>query len=417
MARTLLSLLLICTSLFPAPGRAQGEPGLEWLAVRTPDKFERTRLVNQGVSIETTVDDMSYGLARPELLPKLRAAGFQITAHQPAANFRALDFPSSDAAFHNYSEQQAAIEELVKKHPGLVHRFAAGTSLQGREITAIRIYSGLEDAEAPGTRPGIVFMGGHHAREHLSVEVPLKLAAYLADNYGKDPVLTSLIDRRDIYILPNINPDGAEQDISEGDYQYWRKNTRVNSGSRCMGVDLNRNYGYGWGTGGSSKDPCSDVFMGPQAFSEPETQAVKRLLESRPNIKLLLSFHTYSELILYPWGHVYDPIGNAEHLQAYKTMAETMARWNGYTPEQSSDLYIASGDTVDWAYGSLGVFGFTFELSPSGSDWGGGGFYPGADAIQPTFLANIKPALYLIDLADNPLRAAKAPSTTLFYGR
>jgi carboxypeptidase T len=157
--------------------------------------------------------------------------------------------------------------------------------------------------------------------------------------------------------------------------------------------------------------------MGPQAFSEPETRALKSLLEAKKNVKILLSFHTYSELILYPWGHVYDKIANTAHLQAYQTMANTMAQWNGYTPEQSSDLYIASGDTCDWAYGSLGIFAFTFELSPSSNDWGGGGFYPGAGAIEPTFNANIRPALYLIDLADNPLRSYQKPETTLFYGR
>ena len=93
-----------------------------------------------------------------------------------------------------------------------------------------------------------------------------------------------------------------------------------------------------------------------------------------------------------------------------------MQRRRGYTPEPSSDLYITSGDTTDWAYGTLGIYSFTFELSPRDM-WGGGGFYPGQDAIDPTFQANLKPSLYLIDLADDPTRAASHPETTLFYGQ
>ena len=91
-------------------------------------------------------------------------------------------------------------------------------------------------------------------------------------------------------------------------------------------------------------------------------------------------------------------------------MAKTMAQWNGYTPEQSSQLYIASGDTTDWAWGAHKIFAFTFELTPK-SMWNGG-FYPGAGAIASTFAANLKPALYLLDLADDPYRAV-SPSEAL----
>jgi len=391
------------------------DPGMQWVAVRTPTKELRTKLVNLGVSIENVIDDMSYGFATTATLPLIEDAGLKLESSMLAKNIRALDFPPDDALYHNYERQMSFMGELADKNPQLVKVFSIGKSVENRNIWAIRINPDIDDGEKISAKPGIVFMGGHHAREHLSVELPLLLAQYLVENYGTDPTVTNLVNTRDIFLIPSVNPDGSEYDIANGNYRMWRKNRAQNSGARCSGVDLNRNYGFQWGTGGSSKDSCSDVFMGQNSFSEPETQAIKKFVESKPNLKVLLSFHTYSELILYPWGHKYDSITNTTDLNAFTQMAQAMAKWNGYTPQQSSELYIASGDTTDWSYGTLGIFSFTFELSPS--QWGSGGFYPGAGAIESTFQANIKPALYLIDLADNPRRAVLNPETTLFYGR
>jgi carboxypeptidase T len=80
-----------------------------------------------------------------------------------------------------------------------------------------------------------------------------------------------------------------------------------------------------------------------------------------------------------------------------------MATWNGYTPEQSSALYIASGDTTDWSYGEHKIISFTFELDPKDA-WGTSGFYPGAAAIPQVQQKNLEPVLYLIEYSDNPYR-------------
>ncbi|HEY8278646.1 MAG TPA: M14 family metallopeptidase [Bdellovibrionota bacterium] len=408
---TSLTLALLVTALSPL-AFAQDNT-LHWAGVRAKDKFVRTELVNQGFSIENVLDDMSYGFAPAYLIEKIEKAGFEVTAHFPANEIRAMDFPSGDAIYHNYAEMNAELDALVAAHPTLVRKFSIGKTSQGRDIWGVRIGAHATDGLSPSGLPGIVFMGGHHAREHLSMEIPLLLAKHLAE--ARDGTVLRLLDTRDIFIIPMINPDGAEYDISTGSYQMWRKNRNANGGNRCAGVDINRNYGFQWGTGGSSTDACSDVFMGPKPFSEPESQAVKAFVEGHPNLKVLLSFHTFSELVLYPWGHKNDPIDNRADLSAFETMARTMAGWNGYTPQPTHDLYIASGDTTDWAYGALGIFAFTFEMSPR-SMWGGGGFYPGPAEIQHSFQNNLRPALYLIDLADNPHRATSAPETTLFYG-
>jgi carboxypeptidase T len=264
-------------------------------------------------------------------------------------------------------------------------------------------------------------MGGHHAREHVSVEIPLLWAQYLITEYRKgNQRVMNLVDSRDIHIIPAVNPDGLEYDVSGAKYKLWRKN-RSHNNDGTFGVDLNRNYGYGWGTGGSSKNTSDDTYMGPSAFSEIETQAIKNYVDAHTNITILLSTHTFSKLILYPWGGTNDPINIVNDQQVHEKMAKKMATWNGYKPEQASDLYIASGDTTDWSYGVHKIISFTFELDPdssAGSDLGsifGGkceklftpgcaGFYPGQATINPTFQKNIEPFLYLLDRADNPYR-------------
>src|SRR5690606_24982078 len=132
----------------------------------------------------------------------------------------------------------------------------------------------LSSAPKHDSLPTSLLLGCHHAREHLSVEVPLKAAQYLARNYATNPRIKELLDTREVWIVPMINPDGAEYDIATGRYRMWRKNRRDN-GDGTYGVDLNRNYATGWGGPGSSASPKSDVYHGPGAFSEPETRAVR----------------------------------------------------------------------------------------------------------------------------------------------
>jgi carboxypeptidase T len=319
--------------------------------------------------------------------------------------FGALDFPEKDAIYHNYKELEADMRSLAARAPDLVSIFSIGKSTLGKDLWAVRLTKGAKGSQ-PSKKPGIVFMGTHHAREHLSTEVPLLLAKHLVENRA-DAEIARLLETRDIYLIPMVNPDGVEYDIEGGKYHMHRKNMAKN-GDGSTGVDLNRNYAWGWGGGGASPDPNDDTYRGPAAFSEPESKAVRDFVNARPNLKVLLSYHTFSELILYPWGGSDDHIPDAKALGAFQTMAGEMAKMTGYTPEQSSDLYIATGDTCDWAWGEKGIFAFTFELTPK-SMWDGG-FYPGAGVVQRVFQANSRPALYLIDLSDDPLRATKGPT-------
>ncbi len=367
--------------------------------VKVPAKnsAERSKLAQAGVAIEGTFSDGVSFFGTQADIARVKAAGFETDVLSlPRAATRA--FPSSDSAFHDYAEVTASLKDLTTKYPNIAQEVVIGKSLEGRDLRGVR----LSSQPASDSLPTAVFLGCHHAREHLSVEVPLMLANYLATNYATNPRVKQMLDTTEVWVVPMVNPDGAEFDIQTGNYKWWRKNRRSNGGS-SYGVDLNRNYGKGFGGEGASSDPSSDTYHGPSAFSEPETAAVRDFLKARSKTTVLISFHTFSELVLWPWGHTNDKISNDPDRKVFETMGKKMASWNGYTPQKSSDLYVASGDTTDWAYDELGIFAFTFELSPSSIF--GGGFYPGASAIAPTFKENLEPALYLIEHAADPYAA------------
>jgi carboxypeptidase T len=389
-------------------GREAKDDERLWIEAIAPDKAAREKLVNLGISIEELRPGSVGGVGLPENLPELTKLGVKFTSKPLNKHFGKMDFPTEDSAFHNYAEAVEEIGKIAALEPKLVSVFSIGKAFSGkRDLLAIRLNTTAKD-EALSDKPGILFLGTHHAREHLSTEVPLMLARYLVENRAK-PEIAELLATRDVYIVPMVNPDGVEYDLRGNRYNMHRKNIRPNSDG-SVGVDLNRNYDANWCGEGASSNPRSDTYCGTSAFSEPETQAVRDFVGKRKNLKILLSYHTFSELILYPYGSKDADVENKEHFKAFRAMATTMAQWTGYKPQKSSDLYVASGDTCDWAYLTHGIFAFTFELTPK-SMWEGG-FYPGAQAIASTFNANIRPALYLIGLADNPLRAAGSLTLT-----
>jgi carboxypeptidase T len=396
-------MLLAATVVTSMVSFADDDETVYTMRVPAKDKFERTKITEMGVSIERVEDGYVWVMGHKKHVEQLRKLNKLETAFR--ADIEKLDYPVKDEQFHNYEEMNQKLRDLAAAHPEILTLSEFGKSLEGKVITMATITGGETNALE---KPAIFFVGGHHAREHVSVEMPLMLIEHLVTEYAKgNKSITRLVDNRTIYVVPELNPDGSEHDIASGRYKSWRKNRRPNANG-TYGVDLNRNYGHRWGTVGSSSDPSSDVYHGTGPFSEPETQAVKSFMETHTNVTTVLSFHTFSELILYPWGYTYDSIANERDLRVHQTMANKMAQWNGYTPQQSSDLYTTSGDTTDWAYAEHGVISFTFELDPK-SMWEGG-FYPGQSAIQRVFQKNLQPSLYLIEYADNPFRTIEGTS-------
>lgn len=371
-------------------------PQLYVLKIQAFNSHDRSQIANTGVSIEFISDDHVVVTAHLEEKNQLERMGLLIEV-LPTPDRRG--FPPKDSDYHDYSELTAKLQNLNSKFPDVTRLVSIGKSVEGRDIWSFIIG---QNSPSQLPRPQVIFMGGHHAREHLSVEVPLRLVEWFLQEYEKgQPQALDFVRTREIHVIPAVNPDGLEYDIAGSNYRMWRKNRKLNHDG-TYGVDLNRNYSYQWGTGGASSNPRSDTYRGPTPFSEPETQAIRDYVKSLTQAKILLSFHTFSELILYPWGYTHSKVPSDRDRMVYIKMADTMAEWNGYTPQQSSELYIASGDTTDWSYGDLGLFSFTFEMDPS-NQWDGG-FYPGDEVIVKVVEKNKNPFLYLIEYADDPYR-------------
>ncbi len=385
-----------------------------WIKVKAANLQTRTQIAKLGVAIEDITSEYVVVIGTAKDLSKLKENNFETQSFvlaEPIAPPASKNAESPGLQFHNYAAILREFEFLRNKYHGILNIFSIGKTVEGRDIFAMEI---TNPSPSGLTKPGVLFIGTHHSREHISTETPLLLAEYFLKKYAAgDMKIRHLVQTRDIYFIPLLNPDGAEFDVQGVIYKFWRKNRARNAGG-TFGVDLNRNYDYAWGGDGASDAPDSEVYQGPSAFSEPETRSLRDFIESHRNIKVLASYHTYGSLILYPWSAVDAPIKNEKDLAVFKTMAHQIAIDTGYTDEQSSALYPSSGDTCDWAYAKYNLFAFTFELDPTYA-WAGG-FYPGANSIEKVYEKNIKPAIYLTEYADDPYRVVTAQAMASRYG-
>lgn len=386
----------------PAPAleknSAQAADGRYWVTVKAADRRARTRLLEAGLDILEIDGDNSSGFAGQQTMDILSSKSFTVVNKMTLAEYAAAqgkDFPAGDAAYHNFKETADLLKQMAAANPDIASLFSIGKTVEGRDIWCLRINSNAK-GETPSSKPGALYIGNHHAREHLSNEVPLLFAAWLFD-HKNDADIKQYINGLDIYIIPMLNPDGVEFDIKTGSYKYQRKNMSFNS-DKSRGVDLNRNYDSWWCEAGASTYPGSDTYCGPKAFSEPESQAVKKFIEARRNLKTHISYHSYASTILYPWGGQEADIENVKDRTTFINIATAMGKLTGYHPEKSSEMYVATGDSCDWAYAAAGIFAFTFELE-------GNNFYPGAAIINRTVTSNIKAAVYLLSVTDNPYKA------------
>jgi hypothetical protein len=294
-------------------------------------------------------------------------------------------FPSE---YITFSEMEKELKAISQDHSDIAKLEIIGQSVEGRPIYALKISDFPQKEEE---EPDVLYISEHHARESITVVIAMEWIRYLLNNYEKDFTIKELVDSREIWIVPMMNPDGHVR-VEEGDTS-WRGNAH--------GVDLNRNYEYKWGYDniGSSPVAGDSAYRGPSPFSEPETRAIKYLVESHDFVTAL-SYHSGTTLTLYPWRYI------AEHTPAndiFRAMGETIKDLTGYPYGDSKDgvIYVSNGNFLDWAY-ARGIMAITIEVYGKNSSNLWQYFNPPSLDIVPE---NIEAAYFLADMADRPERA------------
>jgi hypothetical protein len=236
--------------------------------------------------------------------------------------------PEFQVDFHTYSQMVTALQNIADTYPDITRLYDLGQSVQGRILWGLKI---TDNPDIEENEPEVRICGLHHGDEFMSAELPLYLALHLVQNYSVDPTITDLIDNREIWIIPMVNPDGREAD------------TRYNA----HGIDLNRNYGYM----PESSNP----------YSEPETQAMRNNALQN-NFVLSLSFHCSGDIVNYVWNYKTQRVPDND---AVEFLSEQYGAHNGYWVVEGYDWYQTLGDCNDFSYGCRGDMDWTIEVQSS----------------------------------------------------
>lgn len=362
------------------------------------------------------------GQRRSALAAALAGAALAIVIGATSAlAMPATDFPAGYQGYHTYDEMMADINGVITAHPKIVSKRSIGQSYEGRTIWAIKISDRVATDES---EPEVLMESLHHAREHLAAEQALELIHLLADNYSATPTtdlqrrVSAIVNSTEIWIVPMVNPDGAEFDISNGKFHNWRRNRQPIVAGTAPGIDLNRNWGYKWGCcHGSSGKPGSTTYRGQFAWQAPEVRALRDFVLSRrigaeQQISEAISWHTFNEEVMWPYGYTYADVPRtmtADDHAAFVALGTGMANRNGYIAQQESDLYIMDGGSSDWLYGDQRIFALTIEMYPTDKSHVGD-FYPPDSVIERETTRNNDAVLYFLEHAACPYGVVPAMS-------
>ncbi|MGC9398842.1 MAG: M14 family zinc carboxypeptidase [Anaerolineae bacterium] len=323
---------------------------------------------------------------------------------EPAYQFAPTTIPDYPC-YRTIDEIDAQLDAWAATYPDLVTLQEIGRSYEGRLLRAVR----LTQQATAGPKPPFLLIANIHGRELITNEAAMAFIERLLTGYGTDADLTWLLDEHEIYVLVSVNPDGhlKNEPGATPDWAYWRKNTQPygSCGESGYGVDLNRNFDVAWGGVSASSSPCYETYRGPAAHSEPETQAVQAFAravftETAPG-GLAISLHSYGDLVLWPWGYT---DADAPEAPALTMLGEKLATFNGYQPQQASDLYRVSGTADDWLYGELGVPAYTFEIGAYAD-----GFYPPCSRYDALVEPNLDAFVYAAKVARTPYTTTFGP--------
>jgi hypothetical protein len=387
---TLIPLATLLLLTLPGRGLADSDhPPVRLVRVEAPRLSDLMTLQQLGLDIlERENSGQAVVAATDSEIVRLQALGFAFTiieADLEAAVRRKLG-PEGEA-YHNFAEVIAELDRLRAERPDLVsQRLAIGTSWEGRKLWAVKIsdHPDLDEEE-----PEVLYDALHHAREPIGMEALLHAMRYLIQSYDHDPEIRALVDGRELWFVPVVNPDGY---VWGGIGGMWRKNRRQNPDG-SLGVDLNRNYGYQWGYDdlGSSPLPASQTYRGPAPFSEPETQAMRDFILSRRFVTGM-TLHAYSEINLLPYGWAEV---RPEDATLFEEIGHDLEAFTGYPHGQPWELlYFSNGRTQDWQVHDAGMVVIEPEIG-SAAD----GFWPPAERIRVLAERNLPAILHMARIA------------------
>ena len=288
--------------------------------------------------------------------------------------------------FYTFAEMVTKIDQLVTAFPTLVQKINIGTTVEGRTIWAVKISDNVATDES---EPEILYIGLQHAREAIGGTSMIFFMQYLAQNYAGNQAVQNLVNNREIFIIPCMNPDGYEynRSVAPTGGGNHRKNRRNNNATN-PGVDLNRNWGVDWsnctgaGTSCGSSVVTDDTYYGTAAFSEPETQAVKNFVTSH-NFVASIDQHCFGPYYSLPFGrpslHTMAPLDT----KFYTYIPSLMGKYNGMRAGNSPQSvgYEVAGGIKDWLLmGDIGT-GTKGKIYGMTGEGGGGGFWAPSSQI------------------------------------
>ena len=222
-------------------------------------------------------------------------------------DFESRDFElGSMGGYYTYEELEEQLSQINSEYPSLTELIVIGNTFEGRNVWALKL---SDNASQDENEPEVLYTGLHHAREPMGYMNLFFFMDWLLENYNTDDLATHLINNRQLWFIPAVNPDGLvyNESIAPNGGGMQRKNMRETCDAGADGIDLNRNYSYMWAydNEGSSPDGCNETYRGNSPFSEPETQIVRDFVLSH-DFPIALNYHSYGNLFIYPLGYEYD---------------------------------------------------------------------------------------------------------------
>lgn len=349
-------------------------------------EFDRNLLERAGIAYSVVIEDAARHYEQRALAEDM------VYAESVRQSIR-TGMPYGTMGGHYKIEEIAgAMDRLFQQFQArnlITAKWSIGKSLEGRDIYAVKISDNASEDES-GSEAQVLYTALTHAREPGGMMAVFFFMHHLLENYPNDSRVKNIVENCELFFVPCVNPDGYYYNQSK--YPNGGGMHRMNR-NPSGAVDLNRNFGpqnlWNYPNNGSSTYPGSQTYRGKAPFSEPETQVLRDFAASR-KFRTCLNYHTYSNLLIYPWGYV-DQVANPK----FREMAVEMTRVNGYRHGTAPDLlYPVRGVSDDWFYQEIGVYSMTPEAG-SGSD----GFWPSQARIFPLAKENLDANLLLAEYA------------------